>query len=135
MWKSIVGAVISPVTELVKNHQKRKLVQEEVKGKLAEAKLKGNQEITFKDQELEHILASQKNQSLMDEYATISVLSVFNIIVVGGIAAAFGYPTVLTGVIEAVNALHAIGVNVGFLMETVVFAAVGLSVWRKWNKM
>jgi hypothetical protein len=53
------------------------------------------------------------------------------LIVVGGVAAAFGYSQVLAGVGLAVTALVNAGVDVGFLMEAVTMSAVGLSVWRK----
>ena len=129
--KDILGMFIEPVASVLRKREERKLVKVTVEGKLAEAAQQNAAEITFKDQELEHILAAQKANSWTDEYATVSLLSILNLIVVGGILAAFGYSQVLAGIGLAVTSLVNAGVDVGFLMEAVTLSAVGLSVWRK----
>jgi hypothetical protein len=66
-----------------------------------------------------------------DEYVTVSVVSIFNLIVVGGLSAGLGYPQILNGVAASVLALTSVGVDVGFLLEATVLAGLGLSVWKK----
>lgn len=131
MLKEVLGLFIKPVTDVIAKREERKLAQKQIEGKLAQAKVEGQNQVTFNDQELERIATNQKQNSWTDEYATVSVLSVFNIIVVGGIAAAFGEPRVLEGMGIAITALVNAGVDVGFLLEAVTLAAVGLTVWRK----
>ena len=128
---SILGMFIEPVAGIFKKREERKLAKVQNNGKHAEARQQNAAEVTFNDQELEHILAAQKQHSWTDEYATVSLLSILNLIVLGGIAAAFGYSQVLAGIGIAVTALVNAGVDVGFLMEAVTLSAVGLSVWRK----
>jgi len=127
----ILGLFIKPVSDFLAKREERKRVKIEVEGKIAAARVQGDQQVTFNDQELEHLATQQKQNSWTDEYATVSILSVFNIIVAGGIAAAFGEPRVLEGMGIAVSALVHAGVDVGFLVEAVTLAAVGLTVWRK----
>lgn len=129
--EKIFGLFIKPVTSYLEKREERKLAQKQIEGKLAAAKIEGAQQVTFNDQELERLSTQQKANSWTDEYATVSILSVFNIIAVGGIAAAFGEPRVLEGMGIAITALVQAGVDVGFLIEAVTLAAVGLTVWRK----
>lgn len=131
MWKELLGLFVKPVASIFEKREERKLTKERLKGKIALAKEQGDQQITFNDQELEQIATAQKENSWTDEYATVSVLSVFNLIVIGGIATAFGEPRVLEGMGIAITALVNAGVDVGFLLEAVTLAAVGLTVWRK----
>lgn len=131
MLDKILGLFVQPVAKVFEKREERKLAQKRLEGKLAQAKVEGEQQVTFNDQELEHLATQQKANSWTDEYATVSILSVFNLILVGGIAAAFGEPRVLEGVGIAINALSNAGVDVGFLLEAVTLAAVGLTVWRK----
>jgi hypothetical protein len=129
--KGILGLFIEPVASIFRKREERKLAKVQVEGKLAEARQNNDAQVTFNDQELEVVLAQQKQHSWVDEYATVSVLSVFNLIVIGGIAAAFGHTEILAGIGIAVTSLVNAGVDVGFLLEAVTLSAVGLSVWRK----
>lgn len=131
MVGDIIKAFAAPVVGFFEKREQRKMEAKKIEGKLAEAKLTGEQQITFNDQELEHLATQQKANSWTDEYATVSVLSVFNIIVFGGVAAGFGELRILDGMAIAITSLSAAGVDVGFLIEAVTLAAVGLTVWRK----
>jgi hypothetical protein len=129
--KEILGLFISPVAGIFQKREERKLIQKQIEGKLAEKKADNAAQVVFNDQEWEQIAAQQKQNSWTDEYATVSVLSVFNLILVGGIASAFGHEQLLRGVGIAVSALVSAGVDIGFLIEAVTLAAVGMTVWRK----
>jgi hypothetical protein len=68
----------------------------------------------------------QQQSTWKDEYVTVSVVAIFNLILVGGVLAAFGRPEVLQGVESAVVALNNIGVDVGTLLEVTIYCALGL---------
>lgn len=131
MVKDILGLFISPVAKVFEKREERKTVQKQIDGKLAQAKMDGEKQVTFNDQELEQLQTQQKQQTWTDEYATVSILSILNLIVVGSIAAAFGEPRLLEGMGIAIMALVGSGVDIGFLIEAVTLAAIGLTVWRK----
>ncbi len=129
--KNIVAGLISPVADIFKAREERKTAKAGALAKLELAKQEGTTDLAMKDVEWEQLAVAATTASWKDEYVTVSVVSVFNLLVVGGISAAFGEPRVLEGMSIAIQALTASGVDVGFIMEAVVLAAVGLSVWRK----
>ena len=133
IFSDIAGGLLKPFAQVLNKRTARKQAREELAGKLAVAKATGAQEVTFNEQELQGITRMEGKNSWKDEYATVSILSILNLIVVGGIASAFGYPQILEGVGGAMLALDAMGVRVGFLMEAVVGAAVGFSLYRKFT--
>ena len=126
-----VMALFQPIADIINKRQERKLAAETAKAKLKQSQADSEYKVEFTDQEWEALAIQQTQNSWRDEYATVSVLSVFNIVVLGGLLAAFGHPEVLTGIGIAMKALTDSGVDVGFLMEAVVLSAVGLSIWRK----
>ena len=127
----IIEMALGPVIDLFKARSERKAAQANAVAKLRQSRSDNEAKVEFTDQEWEAIAAAALDKTWRDEYVTVSVLSVFNIIVIGGILSAFGYPQVLTGIGTAVQALTQVGVDVGFLLKAVVLAGVGLSVWRK----
>jgi tRNA A37 threonylcarbamoyltransferase TsaD len=129
--KEIIAGLISPVTDIIKRRQERKAAKESAKQKLAQAAQDAEYKLEFSDQELEALQTKGLNETWKDEYVTVSVVSIFNLIVVGGVASAYGHNEVLEGVATAVKALVAAGVDVGFLLEATIMAAIGLSIWRK----
>jgi len=131
MLKDVLGLFVKPIAGVFQKREERKLATKQIEGKLAEAKMKGDQQVTFNDQELEVVRTKGLEGTWKDEYVTVSVVSVFNLIVVGGIATAFGYPQVLEGVGLAITALVSAGVDFGFILTATVTAAIGLNVWRK----
>lgn len=126
-----VGAIIKPISDAYKANQDRKIARDSAKAKIVLAKNEGDQEITLKDAEAEALAVQEQRHTWKDEYATVSIISILNLYVVGGLAAAFGYPEVLQGTAIATNALVNAGVDLGWLLEVVVLAAVGLKVWRR----
>jgi hypothetical protein len=127
----IVGGLFGPVADIFKAREARKQAKEQAEAKLKVAKQEGWEKLQLADQEWEQLAVQATKDSWKDEYVTLSVVSVFNLLVVGGLAAAFGEPRVLEGLSIAIQALTAAGVDVGFIMEAVVLAAIGLSIWRK----
>ncbi len=129
--KAILGAVVSPIAKIITKRQDRKLAENTAKAKLTQATHDDTARVMFSDQEWEAISTKMQGSTWKDEYATVSILSIINIVVLGGILSAFGHPAMLEGVVLAIQTLDAVGVRVGFLMEAIVLAAVGLSVWSR----
>lgn len=128
---AILGTVLGPVKDIINKRQERKAARETATAKLEQAKQEGSQQLQLNDQELERVLANTKKDSWLDEYVTVSLVSIVNAVVIGGIAAAFGYTQVLEGVALSVRTLTEMGLELDFLLNAVVLSAVGLTVWRK----
>jgi hypothetical protein len=129
----VLGTVFKPAQEAHAKHTDKKMLDKRIDGKLAQAKQEHQTEIVFNEQEIDRLNVRQKGNGLMDEYATISVLSILNIIVIGGILAAFGITEVLSGINLAIQTLQSVGVRVGLLMETVIGAAVGFHLVKRFT--
>ena len=123
--------LIQPISGLLSKRQERKQARETAISKLQQTRQDGNLQVELNDQELERVLAGDLSTTWKDEYVTVSLVSIINIIIVGGVANAFGYPQLLEGIVQAIVTLYEVGVDIGFLLEAVVLAAVGLTVWRK----
>lgn len=129
-FKELAAVIVSPITDIIRIKQERKMQRDVARAKLAQAKQAGETEVTLKDAELEVVLANQMEKSWKDEFVTIVILLPYLLIFGGGIAAAFGEPRVLEGVSISIQTLVAADVDVGTLMTAVVFSAIGLSFWR-----
>lgn len=129
----VVKTMIGPVADAYIKSQERKQAKESAKSKLQQAKQKDKTQITLTDAEGEAVLADQMRDTWKDEYVTISVVSLFNLIVIGGIETSIRGEdaVVLQGTVASIQALQAIGVDVGTLLTAVVFAAIGLKFWRR----
>lgn len=133
MIKEALGLLVKPVAKVFSKREERKLATETLKGKLAQAKVEGQHQVTITDAEWESISASGLGESWKDEYITISFGSIINMIVIGALLAAFGFPQgelILEGVAKVGTVLTAMGVDLGFLLQAVVLASLGLKVWR-----
>ena len=128
---SWVTALFKPIASIVQKRQERKLAQQSAKNKLIQSKQDNHQAINLNKDEWEQLNVNGMDTTWKDEYVTVSVLSIFNIIVIGGLLAAFGYPQVIEGIAIAMLSLSEVGVDVGFLMEAAVLAGLGLSVWKR----
>lgn len=126
-----IAALFKPVASIFTAREQRKAAKEAAHAKLAHAKAEGFQQLELNKDEWEQLQVSGMMGSWKDEYVTVSVVSIFNIIVLGGILSAFGYPQVLAGIGTAIAALGEAGVDVGFLLEATILAGLGLSIWKK----
>ena len=126
-----ITALFKPVADIVAKRQARKLAKETAKAKLVQAKQDDTFQLQLNQDEWEALAQKGLSDSWKDEYVTVSIVSILNLIVIGGILAAFNYPQVLNGLGAALSALEYSGVNIGFLMEAVILSAVGLSIWKK----
>ena len=124
-------ALFKPVTEIITKRQERKAAQQSAKNKLMQSKQEGHQALELNKDEWEQLQVSGMDTTWKDEYVTVSIVSILNLIVLGGLAAAFDHPEILTGVGIAINALTTAGVDIGFLLEASVLAGLGLSIWKR----
>lgn len=131
MIKDALIALFKPVADIFAERERRKAAREAASAKLAAAKVENLHTLELNKDEWEQLNVQGMKDSWKDEYVTVSIISIFNLIVVGGIATAFGYPQLLTGIGLAVTALGEQGVDVGFLLEAVALSAVGLSIWKR----
>jgi hypothetical protein len=129
--KDIISGLFKPVADIFSKREDRKAAQEAAAAKLKMASAEGQQTIELNKDEYEQIATQGLSGTWKDEYVTISVVSILNLIVVGGVSAAFGYPQVLEGVGISIQALTTAGVDIGFILEATVMAAIGLSIWKK----
>ena len=126
-----VTALFKPVASIFVKREERKQARESAKSKLVQSKQDNSYQVDLNKDEWEALQVKGMDHTWKDEYVTVSIVSILNIIVVGGLATAFGYPQILTGVGTALTAITAAGVDIGFLMEAAVLAGLGLSVWKR----
>jgi hypothetical protein len=132
IWSNPVSKLIEGVTSVFQKKQDRKLAVETGKAKLNLAKESNSTSITLTDAEGEAILASKTDSTWKDEYVTIIITAPIAIIIAGTVYFAFtSDDRLLIAGIESIKALNLAGIDMGFMMEAVVLAALGLKIWRK----
>ncbi len=127
----VFSGLVKPLTGLWANRQKRKSAKDAAIAKLTQGAQDNVQTLELNKDEWEALNVQGMQGTWKDEYVTVSIVSILNLIVLGGILTAFGYPQVLTGVGTAMVALTKAGVDIGFLMQAAVLAGLGLSVWKR----
>lgn len=130
MIKDVVLALFKPVSDIFKAREARKAARESAQAKLQQMKQSDQQQLELNKDEWEALQVKGMDRTWKDEYITVSTYSIFNLIVLGGILAAFGHPQVLEGVGIAIQALMLAGVDVGLLLTATAFAGLGLSIWK-----
>lgn len=126
-----ITALFQPVAAIIAKRQDRKMAQEAAAAKLAQAKASDQQKLELNKDEWEQLQVAGMDKTWKDEYVTVSVVSILNLLVVGGVASAFGHPQIIQGVGIAIYSITEAGVDIGFLMEAAVLAGLGLSVWKR----
>lgn len=128
---SWITGLFKPIASIVNKRQERKLLKEQAIAKLSQSSQDDQQAINLNKDEWEALNVGGMQHTWKDEYVTVSVVSILNLIVVGGILTAFGYPELLTGVGMALKAIAEVGVDMGFLLEATILAGLGLSIWKR----
>ena len=129
---AILGVIASPVTKMVTAWIDRKQAKDSLKTKAAMAKQSDSTNITLTDAEWESINQQVSDGTWKDEFVTLVVMWPWLGIFGGTTYLAFTEDArLLDGTIAGINALQALEVDVSFLMNAVVLAAVGLKIWRK----
>lgn len=130
--KAVVDAVAKPVKSVLNKREATKQQHQQAKAKYEQAKLNAKTHVTLTDAEWEALSKTTEDKTLKDEYVTVIVTFPLLCIMIGGIYLAFtGDSRLLDGANIAMERLASAGVDMGFLMNTVVLAAVGIKVWRQ----
>jgi hypothetical protein len=123
--------IVGPILDIIKGKQDRKKALQQVESKIKLAQTETEGDLVLKRHEVEALAVKGLSETWRDEYVTVSVVSIFNLIVIGGILTAFGYPQVLEGIAVSVTALEAAGVDLGFLMTAAVLTSLGVYTFKR----
>ena len=129
----LITSVISGVSGFFGKKQDIKAAAKSAGAKLAQTKEAGYQNIQLTDAEWESLAVQTQQGSWKDEYVTIIITAPILMILVGSLSASLGFSNgslVLEGALAGIVALKALGMDYGFLVNSVVLAAIGLKVWR-----
>lgn len=122
---------IEPVANIFSKREERKKAKDVGEAKLSLARQNGDTEVTLTDQEWEAIGANKQDSTWKDEYVTIVITSPIVLIITGSVWYAITDDiSLLNGSVMALDKLKEIGLKMGDLMTAVVYAAIGLKVWR-----
>jgi hypothetical protein len=128
---AIIGSVIEGVSGYFGKKQEIKKVKAVAESKLALKKVSNDHEVTLSDAEWEAIGQKGLTDSWKDEYITIIITIPIPGIIVGAVWKAFtGNDALLNGVLDGVGALSELGLDWKTMTLAVVFAAIGLKMWR-----
>jgi hypothetical protein len=127
----VIAAPVNAVVGHLNKKQERRQAREVATAKIEQSKVDGKIQVQITDQEWEALKVSQEGETWKDEYVTVVITTPILLFFVGGIAHAFGYPELLEGVNTGIAAIQGLNVDFGSLMETVVYAAVGVKVVKK----
>ena len=129
---SPITAIVKGVSGFVSKKQEITANKEKAIAKLKQSKQEGQQHIILTDAEGEAMLANGFAGSWKDEYVTIVITFPIVLIMLGTLYFAFTQDDrMLQAGVESIKALESAGVDMGFLMEAVVLAAISLKIWRK----
>lgn len=129
---SPITAIVKGVSGFVSKKQEITANKEKAIAKLKQSKQEGQQHIILTDAEGEAMLANGLAASWKDEYVTIVITFPIVLIMLGTLYFAFTQDDrMLQAGVESIKALESAGVDMGFLMEAVVLAAISLKIWRK----
>ena len=129
----IIGSIISGITGFFSKKQEIKKASITAKAKLETLKETGAQTLELTDAEWESLSVQTQNESWKDEYITLIITSPFITILVGSIGAALGFDwgtQIVSGTVEGLKQMTNLGMDYGIIINAVVFAAVGLKLWR-----
>lgn len=129
----LTGGVAEAAAGAFNKRTERKIQQDALKGKLAEKRIDSATQIELSEKEWEILSKKAEESTWKDEFITVTVMSIFIIIIVGGILSAFGFPEVLEGIKIAIEELNAAlnGTTLGHIMSVTVYAGLGVYAIKK----
>ena len=130
---SLVSTVVGGITGFFTKKQEIKQAKVTARAKLDSLKEQGSQTLELTDAEWESLSIQTQQDSWKDEYITLIITSPFITILLGSIGAALGYEwgtEVVNGTVQGLQEMKSLGMDYGTIINAVVFAAVGLKLWR-----
>ena len=134
---TIGSALVKPVTAIFVAREQRRQAKDAIAGQVALAKKNNEAQVNVQTSDWETLSKSQETSSWKDEYVTISVFSIFNVVVLGCVLEAFGFHggvLAVDGVMKAVATLDSMDGNVSSLMWLVAAAAVSIKGFKEVTK-
>lgn len=127
------GGIAQAAAGAFNKRTERKIQQDALKGKLAEKRIDSETQIELSEKEWELLSKKAEESTWKDEFITVTVMSIFIIIIVGGILSAFGFPEVLEGIKIAIEELNLAlnGTTLGHIMSVTVYAGLGVYAIKK----
>lgn len=131
-WLSPITSVIDSVAGIFKAKEERKNIAEQAKATLNQSIQNGQHQVTISDAQWEAISAQMQADSWKDEYVTILITTPLAMMLIGSVTTVFfNDDRLVKAGIASIEAFTAAGVDMGFMMQAVVLAALGLKIWRK----
>lgn len=130
MIADAVAGIVKGVTGIFTAKTRRKQAQEEGLNRIQQAKVDGKNDLDLTDAEWEAVSAKSGDGSWKDEYAVVTMTAWVWVGLVGAIMTAYGKPEVLEGVSIFIRLCTDNAIDIGMLTTTVIYAAVGLKLWR-----
>ena len=128
---AIIGPAVDAVAGVFTKRIERKAAKDAIRGKAQMQKVDNETQVTLTDAEWEIVKANTESSSLKDEYVTILGTWPLAGIMLGALVAAItGDTAILDGTVEGIRILNEVGVPMPEIMTGVVFAAIGLKLWR-----
>lgn len=124
------GSIVKSIAGIFTANTRRKQAKESGIQKILQAQVDGGNSLNMSDAEWEAVNASKADSSWKDEYVTVVCTSPYVLIIIGAVANAFGAPEILQGAMTGIQKLQDIEIDVGEMVKVVVYAAVGLKLWR-----
>tara|TARA_Y100000310_G_scaffold317410_1_gene370266 strand:+ start:245 stop:679 length:435 start_codon:yes stop_codon:yes gene_type:complete len=129
--KGAIGGLIQPITQLYTKKEERKQAKDAIKGQIAMAKQQGATEVSIKASDWEIASKGQEGGTWKDEYITVSIMSIFNAVILGSIMLAFGSEAggaLVTGVLEGIKTIDALDGTVGEMIKVTVYAGLSIKI-------
>ncbi len=124
-----MSGAISPIVSIFNKKTERKAAKDVINGQVSIAKLNNEAQVSIQASDWEIASKGQESGTWKDEYITVSVFCIFNAVILGSVAAAFGIAggeTLVDGVLRGVKVLDSLDGNVGELVMVTAYA--GLSI-------
>lgn len=128
---ALIGPVVDAVSNVFVKRTERKQTRDTLRNKAAMQKVDAATQVTLTDSEWETVAKGLEGGSLKDEYVTVLGTWPLAGIMLGALVAAItGDTAILDGTVEGIRILNEVGVPMPEIMTGVVFAAIGLKLWR-----
>ena len=130
---AVVTAGIQAVSSFFSKKQDLKAARQSAEAKLLQKKQDHNTTIELTDAEWESLSVQTQNNSWKDEYITLIMTSPIVAIIFGSLYTVIDAEVgnaIVNAATSGIGELVALGMDFGLIVSGVVFAAIGLKLWR-----